>query len=114
MKVLNIAKQMIEFLDHPALFVPSPCCPKLTAKEGWTWWPRPKQSNGLIPEETLDLALKWFQTRFKLQGFNFKVSKKSNKLTLLQLIFTHGVKGPILKTKNEIKENIQTILLTGG
>ena len=81
---MNIAKQMLIFSDeNPNNFMPSPCCPQFTQKKAWTFWPLPKQGNGLMAEETLDLALKWFQTRFKLQGINFKVSKKTNKLTLL-------------------------------
>ena len=105
---------MIKAFEYPCFLGPSICCPQLPAKEAKTWQPRLKQSNGLIPEETLDLALKWFQTRFKLQGFNYKVSKQTNRLTLLQVVFTDGIKGPIIKAKNETEENIQTVLLQDG
>ena len=83
MKVFDIAKQMVEYFDQPYYLDRSKCCPKMTEKKAFTFWPRPKQGNGLILEETLDLALKFFQTKFKLQGFNYKVSKKTKYLTLL-------------------------------
>jgi hypothetical protein len=105
MKVFNIQYQMISNFDHAGFLQRSPCCPQLTNKEAFSFWPRPKQGD-VIPEETLALALKWFQTRFKLQGFNFKISKKTKNLTLLQLIFTHGVKSPIMKSMNETEDNI--------
>lgn len=92
----------------------SDCCPQFTWKEAYTWWPRPKQDNDLIPNETLELALKWFKTRFKFSGFNYKVSKKTNHLTLLQLLFTHGVKGPVMKTKNETEDNVESAFLKDG
>jgi hypothetical protein len=52
--------------NNPVFVGPSKCCPELNMKDAFTWWPHPKQENGAIPEETLDLALKWFKTRFKL------------------------------------------------
>ena len=82
MKVLNIAKKMIEYFDNPAFCLPTVFCPQLSAKARSNFWPPPKKGTE-IPEETLGLALKWFETRFKLQGFNYKVSKKTNQLTLL-------------------------------
>ena len=80
---MKIAQQMVLLSDDPVCLGPSTCCPQMDMKEAFTWWPRQKEDNGDISEETLDLALKWFQTRFKLQGFNFKVSKKTKCLTLL-------------------------------
>ena len=44
-------------------------------------------------------------------GFNYKVSKKTKCLSLLQLVFTHGVKSPIVKAKNETEDNMQTAIL---
>ena len=92
----------------------SRCCFFLTMKAAWTFWPKPIQENGEIPEETLQLALKWFQTRFTLNGFKYKVSKKTNYLTLLQLLFTDGVKGAIMKSTNETEDNMQTALMKDG
>ena len=103
---------MIENFYKPSFFRAS-CCPRLTSSEAETFWPRLKKGT-VIPEDTIDLALKWFQTRFKLQGFNYKVSKQTNRLTLLQVVFTDGIKGPIIKAKNETEENIQTVLLQDG
>ena len=102
---------MIQELKNPEFLHQSFCCPHITFKEAFTWWLRPKQGNGLIPAETLDLALKWFETRFKLMGFNYKINKKTNFITLFQVVFTHGVKGPIMKAKNETEDNIQTAFL---
>ena len=77
-KVLNISKKIVKMFERRVFLQRSPCCPQLNFKDACTLWPSPKQSNGLIPVETLDLALKWFQTGFKLQGFNYKVSNKTN------------------------------------
>ena len=83
MKVLNIANDMLLGMDVPFYeILPAPCCSNLTMKEASTWWPRKKQGN-MIPEETLGLALKWFQTEFKPRGFNCKISKKTNQISLL-------------------------------
>ena len=110
-----MAQKMIEWVN-PGYPRQSLCCKKFSVKEANTWWPLPRQENknNVIPEETLDLALKWFQTRFKLQGFNYKISKKTNCLTLLQLVFTHGVKSAMAKANNETEDNIETTLLTDG
>ena len=108
---MNIVQQMIILSNDPVYLSPSTCCPQKTMQEAFTWWPLQKEDNGAIPEETFDLALKWFQTRFKLQGFNFKVSKKTKCLTLLQIIFTHGVKSQIFKAKDETEDNMQNVLL---
>ena len=68
---------MVALFDRPNFFYYSPCCPQETIREKFTFWPRPKQCNGLLPEDTFELALQWFQTRFKIKGFNYKVSKKT-------------------------------------
>ena len=111
-----MAQQMVEWVDRPGFLRPSLCCTKIACKEANTWWPLPRleQKNRAIPEETIELALKWFHTRFKLQGFNYKISKKTKCLTLLQLVYTHGVKSAIMKAKNETEDNIQTTLLENG
>ena len=75
---MDIAEQMTNDFNNPLYLFPSACCPQSKAIESAIFWPPPKHGNGVIPEETLELALKWFETRFKLQGFNYKVSKKTN------------------------------------
>ena len=83
----------------------------MTIKESVTFWPLLKQSNGFIPQETLELALKCVQHRIKFLGFNYKQVKKTKYLSLLQVVFTHGYNGPIMKAKKETENNIQSALL---
>ena len=65
MKVLESANEMLRCFETPMFLEPCPCacCPQLNYSEAITFWPSPKQGK-LIPEDTLDLALKWFDTRF--------------------------------------------------
>jgi hypothetical protein len=82
MQVLEIANKMLRHFETPMFVLPCPCCPHMTYNEAITFWPSPKQGK-LIPEYTLDLALKWFQIRFTFQGFNYKLSQKTKNLTLI-------------------------------
>lgn len=72
------------------------CCPGIMYSECWSFWP------ALIKDEktkelATDVALKNIEDKIKITVINYKLSKKSKKVSAFQLIFSHGVTGTVMK-----------------
>ena len=90
----------------------STCCPGSVFKDTQSVWPPFDGEGGAKHAEiTLKLILKYVEFNCKLQGFRYKVHQETYKLSAFQMLYTHGIEGPVFKAKNETEEGMTTILL---
>ena len=57
------------------------------------------------------MLLKFNEEKIKVNSINYKLSKKTNKLSAFKLNYNHGVETPLMKAKDETEENMQTVTL---
>ena len=58
------------------------------------------------------MLLKFNEEKIKVNSINYKLSKKTNKLSAFKLNYNHGVETPLMKAKDETEEDMQTVTLT--
>ena len=58
------------------------------------------------------MLLKFNEEKIKVNSINYKLSKKTNKLSAFKLNYNHGVETPLMKAKGETEEDMQTVTLT--
>jgi hypothetical protein len=87
------------------------CCPELMYSECWNFWPALIKDNK-TKELAMDVAIKNIEDKIKINVINYKLSKKTKKLSAFQLIFSHGVTGTLMKAKEETEDEMQNFIIT--
>ena len=59
----------------------------------------------------MEVAIKNIEDKIKINVINYKLSKKTKKLSAFQLIFSHGVTGTLMKAKEETENEDDEIEL---